>query len=90
MDQGTDSLDVERIQFAGRALASDFDGNADTVDKIKRAVFGADQIFKKEDAGIGLSLMDSEAHTFETLELPLWVCSLQQITLLSAKFRGIT
>jgi len=53
MDQGTDSLDVERIQFAGRALASDFDGNADTVDKIERAVLGADQIFKKEDAGTG-------------------------------------
>jgi len=56
-----------RYDLGDYHLARDIDGNAGTVAKILGAVFGAEQVSNKEYAGIGLSLMDSGAHTFESL-----------------------
>ena len=58
---------VDPALDAATSRAFDLDSNAGTVAKILGAVFGAEQVSNKEYAGIGLSLMDSGAHTFESL-----------------------
>lgn len=55
---GTDIVDVERLQFADMSVALDLGGNAGTVAKILGAVFGAGAVANAEYAGIGLDLAD--------------------------------
>jgi Ca2+-binding RTX toxin-like protein len=63
---GTDIVDVERLQFADINLALDLEGNAGTVAKILGAVFGADSVGNEGYAGIGLDLADG-GMTYESL-----------------------
>ncbi|MFO1380733.1 MAG: Ig-like domain-containing protein [Chitinivorax sp.] len=85
---GSDTLkNIERIQFSGRKIALDIDGNAGKVAKILASVFGPSAVFNKEYAGIGLDLIDggmtyealaglainaTGAHTRETVVDLLW------------------
>jgi hypothetical protein len=56
---GTDSLtNIERIRFADKSLAVDFDGNAGKVAKILGAVLGRDSLSNLKYVGIGLNLLD--------------------------------
>ena len=64
----TDELtDIERISFIDTSIALDVDGNAGSTAKILGAVFGKAALANKAYAGIGLSLLDSGEHTYESL-----------------------
>lgn len=67
---GTDEISkVERIEFSDVSLAFDLDaqGNASKAAKILGAVFGKEAVKNAEYAGIGLALLDSAEHTYESL-----------------------
>jgi hypothetical protein len=58
--EGTDSLSgVERLRFADRSVAIDFDGQAGTAAKVLGAVFGPAALANPTLTGIGIHLVDS-------------------------------
>lgn len=70
--EGLDTLiNIERLAFADKKLAIDFDGNAGTTAKILGAVFGAAAVGNATYAGIGLNLLDQGMNSIDLMALAL-------------------
>ena len=61
--EGTDTLSgVERLRFADRSVAIDFDGGAGTAAKVLGAVFGPAALANPTLTGIGIHLVDNQGY----------------------------
>lgn len=65
---GTDTLSsIERLQFADRSIAYDFDGNAGKTAKVIAAVFGKTAVANADYVGIGLYYLEKLGFSDEDL-----------------------
>jgi hypothetical protein len=67
-NQGVDQLvNVERLQFADKNIAFDFDAHMSQVAKTLGAVFGKDAVNNQSFVGIGLHFLDELSYSYPSL-----------------------